>query len=285
MQLGRIQLEKVRRFDTGHGLAARRSPTELFEVEMQEGAELPVALMSLLNRCPFSRLWASVLATSRLSVVAGTGVLAQPAGQEFNTSQSELIFITQLQGRLMAMAELKLSASPFSRIDVVLANGSIEHERAREGSLLIVGSPDINVAAAAMTSWIGDDTQSVDYASPARGGRIKLLMASDATLMKQHGHYELPIDHGVLTVAANPIATHQSRKAFIFCVMGIDAECQAAAAACLLNDNDIAAILDPLNLVLQGQAAAIQIHVPRANSARIGSPFAITDAPTIAVEA
>ncbi len=230
VEAGRIPMDEVARFDERAGTASSGRYGEAFELDIQNGAAGHTELIGLIDSQPFRQLWAPVLATGGLTV------LAAPERRAGSSTASDLVLVTRLQERLARSRAIGVGAHHPFRFDVALSEGATDAARVAAGNTLILGGPDINPAAAALQLWLGAPMQS----------------KSDT--------------QGLLTIACNPLKVRRDGSAFIFCVSGTDDETAAAAAECLLHDERIKSIMARVQSVYRGEATWVQIPVPTSNA-------------------
>lgn len=240
----RICLDKVRAFSKRFARGKGGEFCEPFELEIQNDASDISDLIALLDGSPFSRLWSPVLSSAPLTVLAGqsSGTAAAPGGL------SELMYITQLQARLMSTVRARLDDSPFARIAVRHAMGASDEIHAENGHVLVLGSTGDNPAASALFDWIGLSPDGRTYRRSRKGAR-----ASEV---------------GLLTIAANPFARRKGERSFLFGATGPDQASSMAAAMALLDDAKISGILDRANDVFAGRTPAVHIEITGAAQAR-----------------
>ena len=238
MAVGRIPIAQIRQFDERRGPLCGGRTGEAFELEIQEGALAAVELIDILDSQPFRRLWSPVLASERLTVLAAS---------DHRASSSDLIFVTRLQTALLGALPYGIGAKPAFRFEVALADGIADEAHAAAGSVLILGGPEANWAAAALHRWLG----------------IPGFPTMDT--------------HGSLTIAQNPIAARNGKRAYIFMGCGNDAW-GASVAHCLLDDACIEAVLDCAGSVYSGRSAVVQVPVAALQAQYRGQPQAASEA-------
>lgn len=236
----RIRLDLVQKFAMKFARGRGGRYCEPFELEIQNDAPDVTAIVGELDGTPFTRLWAPILSSGRLSVLAGRG---RDVGETATSPRpmSDLQFLTRLQARLMSTVHAKLGDSPFSRVEVSHANGINDEIHAETNHVLVVGSPTDNPAVNALFDWVGLSADGKGYRRTLR--------------------HKNP-DCGLLTIAANPLGRRHGKKSFLFGATGIGRAAYMTAAAALLDDAEISLIVERALDVFSGRAPVAHIEIP-----------------------
>lgn len=231
--LGRICLDKVREF-TGKfsGICAGKY-CEAFELEIQNNAPCVDALIEDLDGAPFTRLWSPLLATSKLTILAGGNEAGRRRGEV-----SEAVFLTRLQARLMSTVRARLDDGPFYQFEVVDFPETPGTAIAEQGHLLVLGLPGMGATSSCLFDGF----------------------SGNGFVPQRLRHVEASHVGGLLSVAPNPFSRLDGTPSFVFIASGPDHNAIMAAAMVLLDDARLSREIERILEVISGRMPMVQIE-------------------------